>query len=55
MLGTLDHGKTFRFVSPSSTERDYQLKSTALTVVDFNPSLADGNEPRLIGLLSYVD
>jgi KTSC domain len=25
MLGMLDHGRTFRFVSPSSAERDYQL------------------------------
>jgi hypothetical protein len=55
MLGTLDHGRTFRIVSPSSTERDYQLKSSALTVVDFDGSLADGNEPRLVGLLTYSD
>ena len=55
MLGVLDHGRTFRFVSPSSAERDYQLKSTALTVVDFNHSLADGNEPRLVGSLTYAD
>ncbi|WP_158806681.1 hypothetical protein [Acidisoma sp. L85] len=55
MLGTLDHGRTFRIVSPSSAERDYQLKSSALTVVDFDGSLADGNEPRLVGLLTYTD
>jgi hypothetical protein len=55
MLGMLDHGRTFRFVSPSSTERDYQLKSSALTVVDFDDSLADGGEPRLVGLLTYAD
>ena len=55
MLGTLDRGRTFRIVSPSSSERDYQLKSTALTVVDFDETLADGNEPRLVGLLTYAD
>jgi hypothetical protein len=55
MLGTLDHGRTFRFVSPSSAERDYQLKSSALTVVDFDDSLADGKELRLVGLLTYAD
>jgi hypothetical protein len=55
MLGMLDHGRTFRFVSPSSAERDYQLKSTALTVVDFDDSLAGGKEPRLVGLLTYAD
>ncbi|WP_159014285.1 hypothetical protein [Acidisoma sp. S159] len=55
MLGTLDHGRTFRIVSPSSTERDYQLKSSALTVVDFDGSSANGNEPRLVGLLTYTD
>jgi hypothetical protein len=55
MLGTLDRGRTFRIVSPSSAERDYQLKSTTLTVVDFDETLADGNEPRLVGLLTYAD
>ena len=55
MLGMLDHGRTFRFVSPSSAERDYQLKSSALTVVGFDDSMADGNEPRLVGLLTYTD
>jgi hypothetical protein len=54
MLGTLDHGRTFRFVTPSSTERDYQMKSSALTVVVFDPSLADGNEPRRVGSLTYA-
>jgi hypothetical protein len=55
MLGTLDHGRTFRIVSPSSTERDYQLKSSALTVVDFDGSLADGHEPRLVGTLTCTN
>jgi hypothetical protein len=55
MLGMLDHGRTFRFVSPSSAERDYQLKSGALTVVNFDDSLADGDEPRLVGLLTYTE
>jgi hypothetical protein len=55
MLGMLDHDRTFRFVSPSRAERDYQLKSTALTVVDFDGSLASGHEPRLVGLLTYTD
>jgi hypothetical protein len=55
MLGVLDHGRTFRFVSPSNTERDYQLRSHSLTVVDFNYSLVDGDELRLIGSLTYAD
>jgi hypothetical protein len=55
MLGMLDHGRTFRFVSPSSIERDYQLRSHSLTVVDFNHSLVDGDEPRLVGSLTYAD
>jgi hypothetical protein len=55
MLGMLDHGSTFRFVSPSSSERDFQLKSSALNVVDFDGSLADGHEPRLVGTLTCTN
>jgi hypothetical protein len=55
MLGVLDHGRTFRFVSPSSVERDYQLKSRSLTIVDFHYSSIDGHEPRLVGSLTYTE
>ena len=54
MLGMLDGGRTFRFVSPSDVERDYQQESRILTVVGFHLNTAhSGDPPRFIGSLTY--
>jgi hypothetical protein len=55
MLGELDHGRTFRFTSPTKAERDYQQQNRTLTVVDFDPSKADYNAHRLTGYLTYTN
>ena len=55
MLGELDNGRTFRFVSPSNAERDYQQESRTLTVVALDLDAADGKESRLVGSLTYTD
>jgi hypothetical protein len=54
MVGQLDRGRTFRFTSPTQAEQDYQQENCALTVVDFDPSNADGGENRKIGFLTYT-
>ena len=53
MLGLLDDGRTFRFKSPSTAERDFQQESKSLTVVGLDLKAADGREDRLVGVLSY--
>ena len=55
MLGQLDDGRTFRFTAPSSAERDYQQENRTLTVVGSDLEPAHGNEPRLLGSLTYTD
>ena len=55
MLGELDNGRTFRFVSPSTAERDYQQETRTLTVVAFNLDAVHGTERRLLGSLTYTD
>ena len=46
MLGELDDGRTFRFVSPTSIEHDYQQRNRPLTVVGVDLNPAHGNEAR---------
>ena len=55
MLGQLDDGRSFRFVSPSSVERDYQQENRPLTIVGVDLNTARGRELRLIGSLTYTD
>lgn len=54
MLGLLDEGRTFLFVSPGQAERDYQEGSRALTVVGFDLRPAGIHEQRVHGALSYA-
>ena len=53
MLGLLDDGRTFRFKSPSGTERDFQQENKSLTVVGLDLQEAESREDRLVGLLTY--
>jgi hypothetical protein len=55
MLGELDDGRTFRFVSPSSIEHDYQQQNFPLTVVGIDIDPTQGNEARLSGSITYTD
>jgi hypothetical protein len=55
MVGELDDGRTFRFVSPSSIEHDYQQQNRSLTVVSTDLDPARGHEARLIGSITYTD
>ncbi|MCB8883652.1 hypothetical protein ACELLULO517_25610 [Acidisoma cellulosilytica] len=53
MLGLLDDGRTFRFKTPSATERDYQQENKSLVVIGLDLDDADSREERLVGMLSY--
>jgi hypothetical protein len=55
MLGQLDDGRTFRFVSPSDVERDYQQENRILTVVGVDLGSPYDDDPRLVGSLHYTD
>jgi hypothetical protein len=55
MLGQLDDGRTFRFVSPSGVDRDYQQENRILTVVGVDLGSPYDDDPRLVGSLSYTD
>jgi hypothetical protein len=54
MLGELDDGRTFRFVSPSNIEHDYQQQNRPLTVVGIDFDAAQGNEGRQTGSMTYT-
>ncbi|MCB8883887.1 hypothetical protein ACELLULO517_26815 [Acidisoma cellulosilytica] len=53
MLGLLNDGRTFRFKTPSTTERDYQQENKSLVVVGLDLDDADSREERLVGVLNY--
>lgn len=55
MLGLLDHGRTFRFKAPSTTEADYQQTARVLKVMSLDLDLQTEGEARLIGTLTYSE